>query len=291
MPHLDLNLLTTFKTIAECNSLSLAAQRLHRTQAAISIQLKKLEEQIGKKLVERGHQRARLTADGEVLLQYARKLLALSNEALDNLSTGQALDGTVRFGIPDDHASAFLLPVVQRFARLYPNVKLKITNDLGINILRALEDNELDLALVSKNNSYKGEVLRRDPLVWVASNHFKMADSRTLPLAVYPQGCQHRKTILDKLSDAQYDYDIAFECSGFMGMQIAIDSGLAITATTAPFIHPNWRTIQSHESNLPSLGASVIQLHMGTPEPTREIHYFAEIVRQQVTGALVFPLV
>lgn len=283
MRHLDLNLLYTFKTIVDCNSLSLAAQRLHKTQAAISIQLKKLEEAVGKRLIDRGYHSARLTTDGELLLQYTRKLLALSDEALNTITT-EAVYGTVRFGIPDDYAGAFLLPALQQFTHKYPDVRLKIRNDISQNLFSGLENGELDIALVTQRNTDTcGEVLRHDPLLWVAAEEFTIAQGAPVPLALYPHGCGFRKHILDSLSSAQRDYYIAFECTGVTGVNLAVDSGLAIAATTARLIQPNWKIIDADKVGLPKLGAVIVELRVGKDEPSQATRYFVNEIKIQVS--------
>lgn len=280
MRHLDLNLLNTFKAIAECHSLTQASLRLNKTQAAISIQLKKLEELTGCKLIERGYHKAELTQDGEVLLQYARRLLSLSNEAI-NVLNAEEVRGTVRFGIPDDYASLILKDAVQAFAHRYPGIRLEIRNDISHNLFKGLENGELDLALVTQRETDAGgEVLRRDPLVWVAEQNFTLSQDAALPLALYPHGCNFRKNILDALSSARQDYYIAFECSGVTGVKIAIDSGLAIAATAQALIQPNWRIIQQDEYQLPRLDAVVIELRNGKAEPSTAVKCFAENIRE-----------
>lgn len=278
MRHLDLNLLMTFKAIAECHSLTLASQRVNKTQAAISIQLKKLEELTGCKLIERGYHQAVLTKDGEVLLQYSRRLLSLSDEAINALNP-EEVRGTVRFGIPDDYASLILKEAVQAFASRYPGIRLEIRNDISHNLFKGLESGDLDLALVTQRETDAGgKMLRRDPLVWVADQHFVIPEG-PLPLALYPHGCGFRKNILDALSCSRQDYYIAFECTGVTGVKIAVDSGLAIAATAPALIQPNWRIISQDEYALPKLDAIVIELRHGKSEPDTAVKCFAENIR------------
>lgn len=282
MRHLDLTLLHTFKTIAECRSLALAAQRLHKTQAAISIQLKKLEDMLGKRLIDRGHQLAELTPHGELLLQYARRMLALSNEAVD-LFVKEEVSGTVRFGIPDDYASAFLLPVLRSFTQLFPRVRLKIRNDISQNLFTALEEGELDIALVTqRSNDGNGEILRCDQLQWVAASDYGLNPDVPIPLALYPHGCGYRRQILTALSSTQRDYEIAFECTGVTGVQLAVDSGLAIAATSAPLIQPGWRILNAADEALPLLGNVTIELRLGKGAPSAAVRSFADELRKQV---------
>ena len=282
MRHLDLALLYSFKTIAECKNLSVASQRLHKTQAAVSIQLKKLEDLVGERLIERGHQTAVLTSHGERMLQYARKMLALSDEAMEYFVKGEVC-GTVRFGIPDDYASAFLPPVIQQFTQSYPKVSLRIRNDISQNLFTALEDGELDLALVTQRApDGNGEILRCDQLQWVAAAGFKLDRTAPVPLALYPHGCGYRRNILSALSGRQIDYEIAFECTGVTGVQLAVDSGLAIAATTAPLIQPTWRILEVSDTALPSLGNVTIELRQSLCESTPAVRFFADELRRHV---------
>lgn len=284
MRHMDLGLLHTFKTIAGCKSLSGAALRLHKTQAAISIQLKKLEDQVGKRLLERGHQVAELTPDGELLLQYAHRMLALSDEAMD-LFLKEEVSGTVRFGIPDDYASAFLLPVLQEFTQRYPKVKLKIRNDISQNLFTAMENGDLDLALVTQRSGEKtGETLRCDQLQWVAAKNYQMNTAEPLPLALYPHGCGYRRQILAALSNAQRAYDITFECTGVKGVQLAVDSGMAVAATAGPLIQLGWKVLDPEFEMLPSLGNVLVEIQHGKTGVSAAVQHFADELRKLVPG-------
>ncbi|MFJ4344147.1 LysR substrate-binding domain-containing protein [Pseudomonas sp. NPDC089401] len=284
MRLLDLALLHSFKTIAESKNLSVASQRLHKTQAAVSIQLKKLEALVGERLVERGHQSTVLTAHGERLLEYARKMLALSDEAMAHFTKGEVC-GTVRFGIPDDYAGAFLPPVIRQFTRRYPKVSLKIRNDISQNLFTALEDGELDLALVTQRAADgKGEVLRCDPLRWVGAAGFTLDRSVPIPLALYPHGCGYRRHILAALSASLIDYEVAFECTGVTGVQLAVESGLAIAATSTPLIQPGWQLLEVGEAGLPVLGNVIIELRQGMREPSAAVSFFADELRRHVTA-------
>ncbi len=282
MRHLDLSLLHSFKTIAECASLAQASVRLHKTQAAVSIQLKKLEELVGKRLIDRGNQQAELTTHGEQLLQYARKMLALSDEAM-SLFIEEQVCGTVRFGIPDDYASAFLPPVLQQFTALYPKVRVKIRNDISQNLFTALEQGELDLALLTqRSGDSDGEILRCDQLHWVAAAHYQAQPTASIPLALYPHGCGYRRQILAALSSKQCDYEIVFECTGVTGVQLAVDSGLAIAATSNPLIQTGWRVLDEEDLGLPVLGNVMIELRFGANETTPATRFFADELRKQV---------
>ena len=283
MRHLDITLLHSFKTIAECKNISVASQRLNKTQAAVSIQMKKLEDLVGERLIIRGHQTAELTSQGEKMLQYAKKMLALSDEAIEYFVKGEVC-GAVRFGIPDDYASAFLPPVLKEFTQRYPKVNLKIRNDISQNLFTALEDGELDLALVTQRSADgKGEILRSDQLQWVGAAGLKVDPRAPIPLALYPHGCGYRRQILSALSGCPLDYDIAFECTGVTGVQIAVESGLAIAATSAPLILPSWQILDTKTTGLPILGTVTIELRQNPGECSPAVKFFADELRKHVS--------
>ncbi len=282
MRQLDLTLLHAFKVIVESKSLSVAALRLHKTQGAISIQLKRLEEMVGKRLIDRGHQTAELTRDGEMLLQYAHKMLALNDEAMA-LFIEEQVSGTVRFGIPDDYASAFLPPVLQHFSQRYPNVRLQIRNDISQNLFTGLESGDLDLALLTqRNGDGNGEVLRSDQLQWVAAESYQLSPDEPVPLALYPHGCGYRRQILTALSSNQREYEIAFECTGVTGVQLAVESGMAIAATSMPLIQPRWQILDPAVTGLPALGNVIIELRVGKREGSPAVQFFAQELRKHV---------
>jgi len=264
MRQLDIKQLSTFKAIAECGSLSLAAKRVHLTQAAVSMQLKKLEQITATKLIDRNKYRATLTNDGDRLLQYAQRILKLNDEAIDFFSAAQQVEGCIRFGIPDDYAAAYLLLTIKAFSQTYPQVKLHIINDISQNLFSALNDGSLDLALVTLDQyDERSEILRKEELHWVAETSVVVDCSQPLPLALYPHGCGFRNNILHALSKHAVPYELAFECSGVTGVRIAVDSGLAITATCQSFIQPNWQILDRHELGLPQPKAVVLELRSG----------------------------
>lgn len=280
MRQLDLTLLHTFKTIVECKSISLASQRLHKTQAAISIQLKKLEETVGERLIERAHFTTEMTDNGELLYHYAQRMLALSDEALAIFSK-QELSGTVRFGIPDDYASAYLAPVLKRFVQKFPNVKVKIVNDISHNICRFIENDTLDIALVTRvNGTGAGETLSYEQLHWVCASDYIHNDNMPVPLALYPNGCLYRHQILTALSNSNKNFEVIFECSSVAGVQVAIDSGLAIAATLTPLINNNWRILEPSELGVSNPGHVILELRTRRGELSPAVLQFAQEIKE-----------
>src|SRR5262245_5369323 len=168
MAPLDLDQLQTFITISDTGSFTKAADEVHRTQSAVSMQMRRLEERIGKPLFEKDGRLNRLTEEGEKLLAYARRMMHLNRETLAAFDD-RALEGTVRIGIPDDYADRFLPEIMARFVRSNPRVELTVVCEPTPGLVEHLKRGNLDLSNVTHNDSSaQSEVVRREPLLWVS---------------------------------------------------------------------------------------------------------------------------
>ena len=177
MPLPDLNQLRTFVVIAETGSFTRAAEVVHKTQSAVSMQMKRLEERIGRPVFERDGRASKLTEDGERLLDYARRIVKLNSEALSTV-VGMGLTGSVRLGVPDDYADRYLPEIMARFSRAYPGVELTIMCEPSIELIERIDSSELDLAIITDcETSRASETFRRERLLWVTSNRHSTATS------------------------------------------------------------------------------------------------------------------
>ncbi|MGL5446489.1 MAG: LysR family transcriptional regulator, partial [Rhabdaerophilum sp.] len=145
--QLDLDLLRSFVTIADAGGFTRAAERLLRTQSTISLQVKRLEAQLGRRLFDRTPRSLRLTPEGETLLPEARALLALHDAILTRNAEG-VIEGTIRLGTPEDFATSHLPEVLARFAKSHPKIALEVTCDLTLNLIERFRAGEFDLVLV-----------------------------------------------------------------------------------------------------------------------------------------------
>lgn len=283
MKRLDFNQLATFVAIVDAGSITKAAASLHRTQAAISIQLKKLEEGTGKQLLNRSYNHFTLTREGEILLSYARKILNLSEEAFNAISD-EEVSGVVRFGIPDGYARVFIQNSLRQFISRFPNIRIQIKNDNSHNLYKNLHEGELDLILATRDpKEAGGQRVRREKICWVAANDFVLDSGRPIPLALYEQGCEYRKNIVEKLNQDALDWFVSFECQGVTGFDIAISNGLAISALAESLVKDEWRIIQPSEG-LPDLGEIEIELHTLPGEVSEAIRCFRDEIIRQVSN-------
>jgi DNA-binding transcriptional LysR family regulator len=227
-PYLEPDHLRSFVAIAESGSFTEAAARVHRTQSAVSMQMRKLEEQLGRQLFTRAGRGIALSADGELLLGHARRLLQINRDVVAAFDAG-ALKGTVRIGAPDDHASSFLPRILARFASTHPGVEVELVCEPSSGLVRAVAAGELDLALVCEGSQEKGgRIVYRDQLVWVGSEAHATHELDPLPLALFHQGCLYRRGALDALADQGRRSRIAYTSVSMAGVCAAISSGLAI---------------------------------------------------------------
>ncbi|WP_341644651.1 LysR family transcriptional regulator [Thauera sp. SDU_THAU2] len=183
-PDLQVDWLKCFVAVVDAGSLSSAAPELHRSQSAVSMQLKKLEAAVGRQLLVRGPRQHQLTPDGQVLLGYARRILDLHAEA-QTAFHGEELAGRVRLGVPDDYAATYLTPVLKRFAPRHGNVEIELDCEQSTSLIPRVEKGELDLALISRDHARRGTLLFHEPMVWVGSPQFDAWRRDPLPIAVY----------------------------------------------------------------------------------------------------------
>ncbi|WP_048306962.1 LysR substrate-binding domain-containing protein [Halomonas sp. PR-M31] len=256
LPLLDTEVLRTFVLIAESGSFTRAAEQVFRTPSALSMQIKRLEEILGQRLFLREARRVRLTPEGEVLLSYGRRLLKLNEEAVTQF-LAPSLEGTVRFGTPDDVGSRILPGVLAKFARSHPAVQVDVVVGRSIDMLRRLNEGELDLVLVTSGNqgvdAERGEVVHTEPLVWACLDGGVAGQRSPLPLALANQGCAWRTMALSALDRSGLAYRIAYTSENCAGQEAALLADLAIAPLPLSMVRAPLRQLDN-EAGLPSLG-------------------------------------
>src|SRR5205823_10465315 len=186
---LDVDQLRTFIAIAETGSFTRAADIVHKTQSAVSMQMKRLEERLDRAIFARDGRASKLTEDGERLLDYARRIVKLNVETIAAFS--DELTGRVRLGVPDDYADRYLPEIMARFSRAYPGVELTVICDPSVDLLERIDANELDLAIVTNCDHMRpAETFRRERLLWVTSYRHPTHLEERLPLALGRPTCR-----------------------------------------------------------------------------------------------------
>jgi len=260
LANLDLDLLRAFVTVAETGNMTSAGERLRRSQSAVSLQIKRLEDSLDLRLFERSPRAVRLTAAGERLMSHARAMLALNDAIIDELAE-PALEGTVRLGTPEDFATTHLPTVLAKFAESHPRVSLEVGCDLTLNLLDRFAAGEFDLVLV-KREVTGGEVgvrVWREPLVWAASPRFDPAAPGPLPLVVSPSPCVYRARAVGALDRAGRPWRIAYTCGSLAGSQAAVRAGLGLTVLPRDMVPADLAAIDDPDE-LPDLHDTEIAL-------------------------------
>lgn len=276
---LGIDLLRTFAVIAEVGTLSRAAARIGRTQAAISLQVQRLERLVGHPLLERTGRGVLLTPHGTRLLAHAQRILQYHDEALADLS-GRGLSGTIRFGCPDDYAVRFLPPLLREFARVHPKVHVEVHCAHTPRLLERLEQHALDLALTSFAEHDKGRaIIRREPLVWVGADGSGAAHLEPLSLALTDPDTLDHRAARRSLDDAGRPYRVAYASASLAGLTAVVRSGQAIAVLTRTAVPDDLRVL-SAESGLPALPGVGIGLTVDSKQPSALVRAFARHVRQ-----------
>lgn len=239
---MDLDLLHSFVSVVDTGGFTRAGERVHRTQSTVSQQIRKLEAALGCELFVREGRQVRLTEDGERLLGYARRMLALSTEIRQAVSGTRGIE-MVRVGVPDDFAVERMTALVASFAREHPGVRVTMRCDLSAMLARSLERGELDLALF-KREPGAGDCVAAWPecLTWIGSRDWPMhALPDPVPLVTFPQGCLYRNRAIHALESAGRRWRIAYESPHMGGIQAALEGGLGIALMDRRCLTPAMR--------------------------------------------------
>ena len=263
--NISTDMLRTFVAAADSESYSTSAKIVHRSQSAVSMQMKRLEEVVGCSLFKRDGHTMKLTSEGHTLIWYARRVLKLYDEAIAAL-TQPELSGTVKLGAPEDYADRQLPLVLSRFAKAFPHIQLEVFCQPYKILQEALDNNELDL-LVQTNSEVpdKGVAICYEQVVWVTSKKDLVHEQNPVPLALYCPDCIFREWATKSLQGAGCDYRIAYTSPSVSGLLAAVKGGLAIAAVGRSSV-PNDLRILGPTDGFPELPKAVISL-VKTPKP------------------------
>jgi DNA-binding transcriptional LysR family regulator len=249
---LDLELLRSFVSVVDAGGFTRAGERVHRTQSTVSQQIKRLEDDIGQPLLNRSGKDLTPTEAGERLLSYARRLLALAEEARDVL-TRPGNEGAVRLGVPEDFAAYRLAKLLAAFARSHPNLRLDVRADQSTNLKRDLERGDLDLALFKRAAGEKGGIAVWPERVHWATSKVHPAHSKTgsVPLIGFPVGCIYRAGAIHALESAGRAWHMAYSSSNLAGIQAAVAAGMGLSILSEMAIQADHRVLTAKDGFSP----------------------------------------
>lgn len=255
LPLLDLDVLRTFVAIAETGSFTTAANAVFRTPSAVSMQIKKLEDILGRAVFSRDARSVSLTTDGEMLLGYARRMLAINREAVSKFIIPD-ITGVVRLGSPDDYGERVLPHVLKRFAQSHPSIAVDVIIDQSSNLRRRMDDRTLDITLLT--NSFKvsmegTEVLLTEPIVWAGAKGGCAHLREPLPVSLWEEGCAWRAGALEALGREGRNFRVAYMSAHTAGQRAAIMADLAVAPLPKSFLGCEMVEL-SNKDGMPDIG-------------------------------------
>ena len=277
---MDIELLRSFVSVVDAGGFTRAGERVHRTQSTVSQQIKRLEDSIGRPLLLRKGKRVSPTEEGERLLSYARRILALAEEARDVVARPMP-DDIVRLGVPEDFAAYRLAQVLSKFVRSQPESRLDVRCDLSVSLRRDLARGEFDVALVKRDAGDESEIgavaTWPERLRWITSKRFPIDHSRNpLPLAVFEQGCLYRRRAIHHLEAAGRSWRVAYTSKNLAGIQAAVSAGLGVSILPDVAILADHRVLGPKEG-FPKLSNTEIALIV-RPDATLATRRLADLL-------------
>ncbi|MRR56803.1 MAG: LysR family transcriptional regulator [Deltaproteobacteria bacterium] len=280
----DLDALRSFVIGIELGGFSKAADRIGRSASAVSAQLKKLEEQIGSPILQKAGRGLVLTPTGERFLGYARRLLALNDEAAIAVR-GVSLSGSVRIGLQEDFGEHLLSRMLGDFARAHPQVTVEVHLVRNTELMRLMAEGRLDLALAWNTGAElpHGEDLGQLPLCWIGPAEHLMTGNgqeRPLPLVVFEAPCVMRSAATAALDAAGLTWRVSVASMSLVGVWTAVGAGLGITVRTHVGL-PKYLSVRDDLPPLPTVG---LKLYRASARQTAAVKRLADIVVDAVTG-------
>src|SRR5882757_2437682 len=258
-PILDPDLLQAFVAVADHRSFPRAASALNRTQSAVSMQVKRLEERLQAELFHRSKTNVDLSAAGEGLLGYARRILSLNEEAVGRVRE-RGMDGRVRLGVMDDYGTLIVPPLLAGFVANYPLIHVEMETGLTSGMTDRLgEAYDLVIAMHPEGRG-EGELLRTEQAVWAASAEHRVEQLDPLPVALYPQGCLFRAWAMQALDQANRPWRLAFVSHSLAAVEAIAAQGLAVTVVKSGTFPPSLRRLTARDG-MPLLPRAEIRLH------------------------------
>jgi DNA-binding transcriptional LysR family regulator len=239
----DPALLRAFVAVKEAGGFTRAAQRLHLTQSAVSHQIRRLEEQVGRSLLCRSTRSLTLTEDGNDFLRYAEQILT-SLDALNQRFRPSSVVGIVRFGVPEAFMGERLLSLLSRFARDFPAVRLDVSVNTYPDLRAMIDGDQLDLAVVLSTSQRSDEtILRPVRFVWAAAETFELAPNSPLPLAFSPEPCVNRRVGVAALERTSMQWHVVFTSPSQQGIRAAVRAGLGVSVLTRDELEPGMKIV------------------------------------------------
>lgn len=287
LPNLDMDALRTLVATQQLGGLNRAAERIGRSQSAVSQQMRKLEEQVGEPLFRRRGRGLILTESGDLILSYARRILDLNDEAIRAVR-GASVEGVVRFGLPGDFAETWLPAALGQFKKTHPAVRIEVTVERNGMLLERLDRGELDLVLVMGYGSRSdAERLATLQMAWIGPVEIDvvLSPDRLLDLALYNPPCFFRRAGIEALDKANIAWRPAYTTASLQSLWSGVAAGLGITLRTAAGIPSSLRRL-GEKDGLPPLPTVELCLHTGHRDIEDALARLKQVVIEHATANL-----
>lgn len=277
---LDPDHMRTLVAIAETGSFTRAADEVHKAQSAVSMQMRRLEDQIGRSLFERDGRLSRLTPDGQRLVEYARRLLRLNDEAVGSFRA-PGLSGHIRLGTPDDYIANFP-QLLSRFSRLNPSIEVTVMCEPTSELLNRLREDDVDLAVITyTGQAQRARVFRRERLLWVTSNRHAIHEEPIVPLALGRPDCSWRAAAVLALDGIGRRHRLVFTSWNAPIVGQAVLEGFAVAVLPESALQPGMRVLSAQEGfpDLPPVEIATVKSGNGR-------NPLADALEQHIVSAL-----
>ncbi len=256
---MNIDQLKTYIAVVETHSFTKAAKTVHLTQSAVSLQIKRLEEELGVPLLIRISKTVKLTGAGKDLLQFARQIIQTHDDAILTISNRE-LVGHIRIGAPEDYIFPFLSRILSRFYKDHPKVKVDVISNLSVNLRKAVDQANLDFALCTEMRE-GGTVVFREPMAWISSaKHLQHETQGRIPLAVSYEGCPYRRWAMGSLESVDHSFRINYNSPTSTGIMAAVRVGFSVAIMGVTNV-PQDLIIIGEEDGFPPLPMAHITLH------------------------------
>jgi DNA-binding transcriptional LysR family regulator len=261
MQTIDLDLLRSLVAFNETGSLARAADRVGRTESAVSLQMKRLEELINQRLMTRSGRRLVLTDEGYSVLHYARQMLAMNDDLLSTVCQ-RPFSGRLRVAASQDFGEEILPGVLKDLAARYPGVRFEVGVEGGLRGLSELEKREVDVVLtIGLQDHPSAHTLQRAKLAWIASPELAGRVEKPVPLVVFNQPCRFKQRAIEALDQAGIPWEIVFRSPSLTGLWAAAKANIGVTVRTSYWVPSGLELLDSKRTGLPDLGDTEVNIH------------------------------
>ncbi len=283
--ELDIDMLRCFREVARTGNFTRAGKKIGLTQSGVSVKIRRLEERLGQRVFDRTSRRLALTPEGDILYDYAGRILAVHDEAVGRLTQPEA-SGSLRIGLTDYFIPELLPILLGKFRQRYPHIHLEVQTDVGMNLIPRYENGELDLVVAGKD-AYQGScrVLAQEPLIWVVGKDAEISREDAVHLALLPSPCSFRKIATESLEKAKRPWEVVFTGTSIGSIQAAVQAGIGLSILPKGALRPGL-SIAPSRLELPGLPIYALALFTEVQEENEARDVFISYLEAELNNII-----